>query len=179
MTIDARLQEMLDHHDIRRVLNEYCQACDRLDFERLSDVYWEDAWEDHGSNKCPAVEFVPIVTAALASTTSMCSHLLGQSIIEVDGDEAGAETYFIATVRDKGADGQERLNEMGGRYVDRLARREGHWRLLKRICVRDWSISFRPEEDWLAGGAHVRGTRSFTDPVYAALGRRHSGEVLP
>jgi hypothetical protein len=36
--MDNRLQEMLDHHEIIKTLNQYCNACDRCDEPRMADV---------------------------------------------------------------------------------------------------------------------------------------------
>ena len=65
---------------------------------------------------------------------------------------------------------------MGGRYVDTLRRVEGKWKIKKRICVRDWSITHPLAEDFMMGGPYVEGERSGADPSFAVLGIRHSGQ---
>jgi ketosteroid isomerase-like protein len=173
--MDPRLQQMLDHHEIRALLAEYCQACDRLDPVRMAAVYLPDSWDDHGDAKMPGPAFAEHATQALGRHTEMCAHHLGQSLIQVDGDEAGAETYFIATLRRTGKDGRQVLDQMGGRYVDRLERHGRDWKIKHRICVREWSISHTVERDWLLGVDYVEGKRSGEDPAYGALGRERSG----
>lgn len=168
------LQEMVAHYEITKVLTQYCQGCDRADHILMQDVYAPDAWDDHGNNKGPAADFVKI-TLRNVIHTEMCSHILGQSAIRLDGDEAAAETYFLATVRTRTGDGAEVVNQLGGRYVDELTRSDGRWKITTRVCVRDWSISHPLNQDWLAEHAFVQGQRSGDDPAFAALRMKHSG----
>src|SRR5258706_11565970 len=115
-----RLQELLDHHDIRQLLATYCHGCDRADEVEMASVYREDSWDDHGRRKMPGRRFSIETVAETIETTNVCSHQLGQSLIKLDGDKAGAETYFIATVLYPDRGEGEILNQLGGRYVDTL-----------------------------------------------------------
>ena len=84
--------------------------------------------------------------------------------------------YFIATVIYPARDGREEtLNQLGGRYVDRLVRERGAWRIKERICVREWSISHATDRDWLAGRGFEETRRGGGDHSYPALGLTHSG----
>lgn len=171
--MDERLQEMLDHYEITKTLSQYCHGCDRCDEERMANVYLDDSWDDHGDVEAPGPEFARIMTARIQSTTKTLSHMLGQSQIKVDGDEAGAETYFLAaflTTRD----GVEICNQLGGRFVDKLQRVDGRWRIKHRIAMRDWSISLPVEHDYVAHSQLTEGSRSNADPSFAVLGLIHS-----
>ena len=170
-----RLQELLDHHDIRQLLATYCHGCDRMDEVEMASTYAEDSWDDHGPRKMPGRQFsIETVGEALATTT-VVSHQLGQSLIRVNGDEAGAETYFIATLMYPPKDGVETLNQLGGRYVDTLVREHGKWLIKSRICIREWSVSQPIAGDWLGQAGFVETQRGQADPSYAALGLAHSG----
>src|SRR3546814_18799019 len=87
-------------------------------------------------------------------------HLLGQSQIRVDGDVAGADSYFRAVSRNTGDDGVVMCNQLGGRFVDYLERVDGGWKIKKRIVVRDWSISMPVTADWTALAKLRDGLRS-------------------
>jgi SnoaL-like domain len=169
------LQEMVDHYQITKVLSEYCRGCDRLDRVQMANVYFGDSWDDHGSVKCPGPEYAAIATGALGAVTNSCSHQLGQSLVTVVGDDAGAETFFVATLRTAAKEGGETLNQIGGRFVDTLIRVEGNWKIKHRVCVRDWSISVPIKEDFLKDDPYVQGQRSAADPSYAVLRMEHSG----
>jgi hypothetical protein len=172
--MDDRLREMLDHHDIRTLLSEYCHGCDRYDYLRMADTYHEDSWDDHGDRKMPGKAFAAEAVGTNLHYANLCMHHLGQSLIRVDGDVAGAETYFIAFLGTT-EEGKEVINQIGGRYVDKLERREGRWKIKHRICVREWSLSVPVGKDWLAEQAFVRGQKSGSDVSYAVLGMQHMG----
>lgn len=170
--MEKRLQEMLDHYEISKTLNQYCRGCDRCDETLMSSVYLEDSWDDHGALQAPGPEFSKIMIQNVKATTESLSHLLGQSLIDVKGDEAGAETYFIAASRSFDGDGVELCNQLGGRYIDKLLRDgEGRWRIQHRTVVRDWSISIPAHEyDWTKASKLREGARSSVDPSFAVLG---------
>src|SRR3546814_14680957 len=109
-TIDSRLREMLDHYEITRTLKQYCFACDRGDEARMAAVYLDDSWDEHGVYAARGPDFARIMSQAVAEQTDSMFHLLGQSQIRVDGDFAGADSYFQIGR----ASGRERV----GQYVE-------------------------------------------------------------
>lgn len=173
--MDERLQEMLDHYEIRKTLSEYCSGCDRCDEARMRSVYLEDSWDDHGVFRAPGPEFVRVMAARLRTRTNSIFHLLGQSLISVMGDSAGAETYFFAVSRDFRDDGVEMCNQLGGRFVDKLRREDGRWLIKERCVVRDWAISLPIEHDWTSQAGLTDGARSNADPSFGVLGIVHGG----
>lgn len=173
--MDPRLQEMLDHYEIRKTLAEYCHGCDRCDEPRMASIYAKGSWDDHGHRRAPGPEYARLMTAEVLTTTESLYHLLGQSLIRVDGDEAGAETYFLAVARTASEDGGELCNQLGGRFVDRLQREDGRWRVAHRTVLRDWAISLPVEQDWTADAGLRPGARSDDDPSFGALGLKHGG----
>lgn len=166
------LQEIIDHHRIRKLLAEYCNGCDRCDRERMAGVYCRDSWDDHGTRSGSGADFAKTITDELEHITSV-SHLLGQSTIAVRGDEAGAETYFLATLRVVTEEG-EFIHQMGGRFVDTLLREGDGWKIKHRTALRDWSISLPVADDFMGQQGLVVGARG-GDPSFAVLGLSHSG----
>ena len=114
-------------------------------------------------------------TSKVSGEALSVSHQLGQSLIKVNGDTAGAETYFIATLKYPASDGVETLNQLGGRYVDRLVCEQGKWLIKSRICIREWSCSQPITGDFLATAGFVETQRGQRDASYGALGLVHSG----
>lgn len=172
--MDAALQELLDTHAITRLLADYAHACDRCDTERMAATYWPDSWDDHGRDQMPGPQFAAHMTeTVIPASCETLSHLLGQSRIVIEGDRAGAETYYLAVTLDTGTDGAARCNQLGGRYVDRLERRGGEWRIKQRVCLRDWSASFPVGDDHFAHARLTPGRRDGLDPSYAVLGWDH------
>lgn len=174
--MDDRLQEMLDHYEIRKTVSEYCHGLDRMDELRMASIYAADSFDDHGSNRCPGPQFAKQVLEFMRSGASCADHhMLGQTLAVVDGDCAGAETYFTASMRRIEPEGGEVLLQIGGRYVDRLVREDERWKVWRRAMVRDWSITHPIVDDWAKDHGFIEGQRSEDDPSFAVLGLRHSG----
>ena len=171
------MQEMLEHYRITKLINEYAHGCDRGDELRMAGVYAEDSWDDHGMRKMPGQKYAHVVMEGRAQIRDMISHQLGQTLVKVDGDPAGAETYVVAALRraDEPGDGPKLLTQMGGRYVDELVREKGAWKIKKRLTIRDWSITVPIEQDYIANRQFIEGTADGTDPSFAALGVKFSG----
>lgn len=163
-----RLQMLIDHFDIREVIEAYVDGCDRADTAAVKDVYHPDSWDDHGPMKMPGHEFAETCVQSLIDNWRTCNHLLGQSRIRVDADEAGAETYFFASLtRDTEAGAM--LDQMVGRYIDRFERRDGVWRIKDRRCISEWSSSGPLGEDFMRGDLFLSGRRDASDIANAVL----------
>ncbi len=173
--MDPRIQEMLDHHEIRKLLATYCHACDRADEALMAGTYAvEGSFDDHGLVRAEGPEYARQMTALVLGRTEAVSHVLGQSLIKVDGDSAVAETFFLGLMRLlPGDDGIQKLNQLAGRFVDRLERSDGVWKLKHRTCVRDTSITLLVEQDMQASYGMAAGTRDAHDPGAALLGLAH------
>lgn len=162
---ERSMERLLDERAIRQLLDRYCRAVDRLDEELLRSCYHQDSSDDHGVYQGPGIDFAAFALPVLAKAFESTMHMLGQSIIEfTDADVARAETYVIA--RHVRRDAEERfLESVGARYVDRVERRSGEWKLGDRVVVYEWSTV-----DRIASALPVerfrKGTRSREDPAY-------------
>ncbi len=162
----ARLEHLLDRQDIVDCLVRFCRGLDRFDRELFLAAFHSDAIVDAG-------EFVGGPDALYdwasamheAGQFSTLHNLLNHSC-EIDGDVAHAETYYLFTARNR--DGTNWI--AGGRYIDRLQRREGQWKIALRYNVVEWSglipATAIPFED--VPGVHENGapSRSKEDPSY-------------
>jgi hypothetical protein len=169
MTVNARLQELWDHHEIRQLLATYCHGCDRTDEAEMASVYCAHSWDDHGANKCDGKHFAHLILEQARQTTRVVSHQLGQSLIRVNGDRAAAETYFVATLIADTADG-ERMTQLGGRYVDTFTCESGKWLVKERLCVRDWSSTGLIDPGYLKTSGFIEGARGPADVSWEKLG---------
>jgi hypothetical protein len=129
-TTDAKLQEIVDRHEIWQVLQRYGRGLDRLDHELARSCYFEDAIEDHGSFVGPATQFIEWADRVTLSFVNAHHNLLNHHC-ELDGDDAYAETYFLFIGV---AERPPHLMSMG-RYVDHFQRRQGEWRIANRVTV--------------------------------------------
>lgn len=163
---DARaMRELLDRADIMRALSRYCRGVDRCDAPLIQSAFHDDAIDDHAVWRGPAHEFATFCAERIAQRWRVTQHALGQTTIELDGDAARVETYYLA-VHDRG-DGPERyLFRMGGRYVDRFERRDGSWKIALRRVVHDWSSVLRGTAGFDVRDAFPQGAQDRSDPVY-------------
>ncbi len=133
--VNARLQELCDRADIFDCIYRYARGIDRMDRELLRSAYHDDAVDDHVGFVGPVDDFIdwPFAYHATQTRTPVLSdepHGRDQAI------KAHSETYyiFVGTDRDPG----KPLIVSGGRYVDRLARRDGRWAIVARFCLVEW-----------------------------------------
>jgi len=166
--MDPKVQRLVDHFEIREVIEAYVHACDRCDRDAVEDVYHPDSWDDHGPMKMTGPQFADAVTESLSTVWKGATHLLGQSRIRVDGDMAGAETTFFASLT-RDDEGTEMLDLMVGRYVDVMERRDGVWAIKDRRCISEWSSSGPIGVDFMRGDLFMHGSRSAEDPSYEVL----------
>ncbi|MDG2003311.1 MAG: nuclear transport factor 2 family protein [Novosphingobium sp.] len=164
----ARLGELLDRQDIYDCIKRISRAIDRFDRDMFLSSYHPDAVIDAG-------QFVSDPTATYDGGEALHEagqdatlHHLTNHVCEVEGDTAHAETYFLYVGRNK--DGSNWA--AGGRYNDRLERREGAWKIAFRYTNIDWS-GMVPETQvplftGLPDDAQANGTpsRSREDPSY-------------
>jgi hypothetical protein len=163
--MDADIQKVIDDYKIRQLLARYTRGVDRCDAELVSSVYHEESTDDHGAYKGPGKAFGPYVAKALAEHTESTSHTLNQSIIDIHHETARAETWFVAYhVRKDGGDTY--LDRFGGRYLDKLKKRDGEWLIVKRVVVRDWSVTEKVEASYYRPEDFEAGKRSREDLAY-------------
>ena len=164
---DADLRALADELAIRRLLAIYCRAIDRRDAELLRSVYWPDATDNHGIFNGNAMQFVDFILPMLSSMRST-THSISNILIDLRGDIACVETYVQAYHDAPGPEGRVDI-VVGGRYLDRMERRDGQWRIAHRQFVMDWNQNLSSTAQWdgpLYGALDVRGTGDTGDPSY-------------
>ncbi len=165
------IEEVIDREQIRDCLMRYSRAIDRRDPELLRGVYWPGASDDHVVFKGPVEEFIPWCMAQMESMP-LVMHTLGNILIQVTGAEARVETYFQAYHRID--DGKKPPYDMvlGGRYLDKMSRRDGEWRIAERRCSFDWYREYADSADWqkdFSGAPFRPGGKKPDDLVYTFL----------
>jgi hypothetical protein len=158
---------LADRLAIQDVLCRYARGIDRCDEAVLRAVWWPGATADYGNGAGDAGDWSGAVVTALGAMRRT-QHFLGNMLIEIDGDGATAETYCRAYHEIDGTGGPEEM-EVGGRYLDRLEKRDGEWRIAQRRYVLDWNRNTPSTAAWdgpLYGGLQRRGARAPDDPSY-------------
>ena len=189
--LQQRLSDTADRAEIENLLGLYCRAIDRLDLELLRSVYHPDAVDDHGAMCLNAHEFSEKIIELLGNLCVNTMHTVTHSVIELDGDDATSESYYLA-VHVIAANAQSIENWFGptylkeqkvsgcvdkpheyiccGRYLDCLEKRKGVWKISKRQITNEWGVC-RPVQmvtEGFPASSSVMGNRDRSDPVYAA-----------
>jgi hypothetical protein len=163
----ARLEQVLDRQDILDCITRISRAIDRFDRALFLSGYHTDALIDAGEFVGNPGEVYDGGAALHEQGQSSTIHNLMNHTCEIDGDVAHTETYWLFTGLNR-----DRTNWIaGGRYVDRLERRNDEWKIAFRCTILEWSGMvpnanvplFEKETD-----AHLNGIPSRTreDPSY-------------
>jgi ketosteroid isomerase-like protein len=133
----SELMSLVEKERIRELLARWSRASDRADDAGIAACYLENSVDSHGPFLGTGKEFAerPLRHSdAVISTT----HFLGQSIIDLDGDKAYCETYFLCPEVRK-FDGDALYIQIMGRYLDVVRKVSGLWLIESRRVVLDWA----------------------------------------
>lgn len=156
----ARLEDLLDKQDILECLTRFSRGMDRFDRETYLSAFWPDGTMAAGPFVGSPAECwdwaIPMHEAGQIAT----HHSLLNVTYDIQGDQAHVETYYIFVGRNR--DDSNWI--AGGRYVDRLERRDDEWRIALRTNAIEWSgvlptmaIPFGDVPDILGNGPATRG----------------------
>jgi hypothetical protein len=168
------ITEIADRLAIAETLALYCRGIDRCDAEQLAAAFTPQAMIDYGDGARPIAEVIPGLVAGLGAMR-VTQHNISNTVMRIAGDTARAETNCVALHIMSTPDG-EIEGVVGGRYLDRLEKREGRWQIAERLYVMDWNRSVPATmalEGGLLGGLRRRGARGKADPAtawWAAVG---------
>lgn len=128
--------QLRDRLAIQDLLATYSRGIDRLDRELLLSVYHPDAVDDHGVFIGGPEEFVDWAISMHSATHLSHQHCVLNHTCELEGEVAHTETYYMFVGMNRAG---KPLGVSGGRYIDRMEKRNGRWGIAARICIRDWA----------------------------------------
>ena len=132
--LPRELTMLIDKQEIHDHLMRYARGVDRCDAALMRSIFHEDGTAFGGS----AWEFCEHFVPANRADTTFTVHMLGNILVELDGDTAYSEAYFVTYVgRDE--ETRELVDAFCGRYVDRWERRDGQWGVTKRDVAHEWT----------------------------------------
>lgn len=131
----ARLEKLLDREDILDCLTRFSRGMDRFDREVFLSAFHNDAIIAAGP-------FVGGPTALFDWASRLhdqgqvaTHHNLLNVTFDIQGDVAHTETYYLFVGRNR-----DDTNWIaGGRYIDRLERRDATWKIALRTNAIEWS----------------------------------------
>lgn len=129
------LRYLADRQAIQDCAVRFSRGVNRRDSELLKSAFHPDAVDDHGffvGNRDDFVSWIDTVYDKIAVT----QHFVTNQTVDIEGDTAHAETYWIVANVMKGS---VSVVLRGGRYIDRLERRKGAWAIVDRVCLIEWN----------------------------------------
>jgi hypothetical protein len=159
------IDDLVAEAEIRDVHIRFCRANDRRDEDLMRGCFHPDAVvELHEVLDVDA--FISLGREVLAGFT-VTWHNTGNQLVEVAGDVAWAEHYTTSSHRIAADEtGPERDFVASGRYVDRMERRDGEWRIARRLMLLDYTRT-DPVMPSPPGFGTRSGARDRSDPSYA------------
>jgi SnoaL-like domain len=147
-----------DKLELAELLAVLSAAVDRSDREAIIDCYADESYDDHGAFKGSGREFAEMICAPSGPGDQLTMHhLLGQSVFDVDGDQAWGETVFVMHAVLAGHPAASY-----GRYIDYFRRIDGKWKLAYRRVVPDVTLPGDDAKYWTP-------SRDRSDPRYDRL----------
>jgi hypothetical protein len=158
----AYLQQLLDRQAIVDCLHRYTRGVDRVDEELIRSAFHGDAIDHHGPVTGTVEDFLAY-WLPLQAEREVSQHYITNITIDLDGDTAHAESYYMFFQKKLGA---PEMTVSGGRYADRLERRRSDWRIALRVVIREWSMVADGSRTGAYVAAAPRRRRDRSDPTY-------------
>ena len=165
--LERKIQYLTDRQEILDCIVRNSRGNDRFDAELVTSSYHPDGVHEIASSQVPGPKYGEHANHAHAALCEQNLHHITMHSCEIDGDVAHAESYVIGLFLEKGA-GASRV--LSGRYIDRLEKRDGEWRIVVRRSTVE--VILHGTADMLNTPAfrergYLKGSRDKSDLAYA------------
>lgn len=160
------VQFLMDRTAILDCIATHARGHDRHDSELLTATYHEDGLDEHGHTVNSGPQYAAWANQIHAAAAQLHTHNITTHICEIDGDIAHCESYVLVGLLNP--DGRT-AQLMSGRYLDRLERRDGTWRIALRRSTVELALSADAsllQTPFFTRQGFVKGTRDTTDLSY-------------
>ena len=164
--LEEKVDYLLDRLAIQDCIARHARGHDRHDVQLLSATYHDDGVDEHGSTVNPGPAYAEWANSIHAMSSASHLHNVTTHSCEIDGDSAHAESYVMVVLL---SPDEATTSIMNGRYIDRLEKRDGRWRITVRrstvdaVTTGDASMLHHP---YFKAQGYIRGTRDRTDISY-------------
>ncbi|MET0239766.1 MAG: nuclear transport factor 2 family protein [Sphingobium sp.] len=132
MLLREAVRDVKDRQDVFACIQRESWARDRQDIDAINGCWWPEGVDEHGPIVTNAADYAKRANLGHSMNFNMTSHNITNQLCELDGDTAYCESYVIGGLF--WLDGKTTTIAFG-RYLDRLEKREGEWRMLTRKCT--------------------------------------------
>lgn len=164
--IRADVRYLKDRSDILDCIARHARGHDRHDADLISSTYHDDGVDEHGYAINEGSAYAAWANAQHAASSTSHLHNVTTHVCELDGDVAHCESYVMVVLLSPDVTSTTIMN---GRYVDRLERRDGTWRIAVRrstvdaVITGDASMLSHP---FFKQQGYIKGTRDRDDISY-------------
>ena len=132
------VQHLKDRQAIYDCIASHARGHDRHDVDLLSAAYHPDGTDEHGFAINPGPKYAEWSNAIHSAGSMLHTHNITTHLCEIDGDVAHCESYVLVALLDNSGTTARLIS---GRYLDRLERREGEWKIALRRSTVDVLIA--------------------------------------
>ena len=166
-------QRIADRFMIQDLMYRWCRAVDRLDRQGMLDIFGPGAIDSHGPYIGPAEGLVDWILER-HKPIAVSSHFIGNLLIEFADENTALVESYVRTIQQYPPHAKQQLAQLTGgaagrteaavdmftssRYIDRVERRDGQWRIARRDLAQDWKQivevqhqALQPREGWIIG----------------------------
>ena len=164
--LERELRNLKDRQDILDCIVRTSRGNDRFDKDLIVGSYSPDGQHELGRQIISGAQYGDHANHAHAAISEVNLHNVTMHSCEIDGDVAHAESYVIGLFSDKGAATSRML---AGRYIDRLERRDGVWRIALRRATVEIAMegqAILPNGKGVLDSGYLKGSRDRSDPSY-------------
>jgi 3-phenylpropionate/cinnamic acid dioxygenase small subunit len=140
---DSTLEQLVSRAAITELLHSYARHVDDRDFDQVGRLFTEDCLAEYGLREGDtlhsAQEVVSWIRTQLHAVAATSHHISNVEIDFIDRDHATTTCYVYAWHE---LDGAPRAPTVLGRYIDRVERTGGRWRIAHRQMFAHGAESF-------------------------------------
>ena len=129
-----RLTLLYEERAILRALARFARILDTKDWPALGEVFAEDLSFDYGEGERDGIAALREQMRRYLDRCGGTQHLLGSTIVDIDGDRATSRAYVQAR-HQRPADRQGTVFDTNGEYVDRWEKTGSGWRIVRRDAL--------------------------------------------
>jgi ketosteroid isomerase-like protein len=122
--LHRKIDYLMDRQAI--FIASHARGHDRHDAEMITSTYHDDGFDEHGKVVNPGPTYAEWINPVHAAGSQNHLHNVTTIAVEIDGDVAHAESYVLVALLNHDGETARLIN---GRYIDRLEKRDGVWRI--------------------------------------------------
>ena len=126
------MEDLIAHHQIARQLTDFARAMDERNWGRIAGILIDDAVADVGEGVLHGSAAFIATMRRYLDACGPTQHLLGNLIVDLNGDEAQSRCYVSDMHIGVGERDHLTFATLGD-YHDRWRKIDGEWRMVERI----------------------------------------------